>query len=510
MARPITIGIDLGTTYSGMAYVNEHGQAEIIPNREGERCTPSVVLFDGETPIVGSIAKRSAVASPLNVCQFVKRQMGEKDWRFLTEDDRSYTAEEISALILKRLVEDAAAAMDCEISSAVITVPAYFNDAQRKATQDAGKIAGLDVLRIMNEPTAAALAYGIDKTKEPQTVMVYDLGGGTFDVTIMNIAQHEIEVIATGGDKNLGGFDWDNKVMEFLNDQFQKSGGRDLLDDLALQQDLRDKAEIGKKTLSSRDCARVFLSAEGKNVTVELSRQEFEQLTADLLKRTETLMEMTLEDAKMDWGDIHKILMVGGSTRMKSVPALIEKIARKKPSAELHPDEIVAVGAGLLGAILQKESCQGGISSHDSLPSPMISDVNSHSLGVVALDSRTGKPYNSIILPKDTKIATRASNIYLTLVDDQTEIEVEVTEGEEEDLDYVRTVGKGTMRIPPYPKGAPVEVFFQYDNDGIIYVTVFDRTADKMLGELRVERQANRSGEEISQMRKQIESINLG
>lgn len=510
MARPIAIGIDLGTTYSGMAYVNEHGQAEIIPNREGERITPSVVLFDGETPIVGSIAKRSAVASPLNVCQFVKRQIGEKDWRFLTEDDRSYTAEEISAFILKRLMEDASAVMDCEISSAVITVPAYFNDAQRKATQDAGKIAGLDVLRIINEPTAAALAYGMNKAEEPQTIMVYDLGGGTFDVTIMHIAQDEIDVIATGGDKNLGGFDWDNKVMEFLNGQFQKAGGRDLFDDLALLQDLRDKAEIGKKTLSLRDHTKLFMSADGKNVTVELSRQEFEQMTADLLKRTETLMEMTLEDAKMNWGDIHKILMVGGATRMKSVPVLIEKISGKKPSAELHPDEVVSVGAGLLAAILQNESRPSGISSHDGLPILMISDVNSHSLGVVALDSRTGKPYNSIILPKDTKVSTIASNIYMTLVDGQTEIEVEVTEGEEEDLDYVHIVGKGSMRIPAYPKGAPVEVFFQYDNDGIIYVTVFDRTADKMLGELVVEREANRSDEEIQRMRKQIGTIDVG
>jgi len=508
MAGKHTVGIDLGTTYSAIAYINQHGKPEIIANREGERITPSVVLFDGDTPIVGSIAKRSAVASPLNVCQFVKRQMGEKDWRFLAENDKEYTPEEISALILRRLKEDAETALNCEISDAVITVPAYFNDAQRKSTQDAGRIAGLNVLRIVNEPTAAALAYGLDQSAE-QTIMVYDLGGGTFDVTIMRIAQGEIEVIATGGDKNLGGFDWDNKIMAFLNEEFQKEGGVDLFEDLALQQDLRDKAEIAKKTLSSRDNTKVFVSASGKNVSVGISREDFERIAGDLLNRTETLMEMTLEDAQLEWSDIDKVLLVGGSTRMKGVPALIERVSGKKPSAELHPDEVVAVGAALLGGILQKESGQGGVSHLDGLPAVRISDVNSHSLGVVAVDGRTGKLYNSVILPKDTKIPTRASNVYGTVVDNQTELEVEVTEGEEEDLDYVRVIGKGSMRIPPYPKGAPVEVFFQYDDNGIIHVTVFDKTANKQLGELHIERQSNRTDSEVEQMKRQIATVEV-
>lgn len=502
------VGIDLGTTYSAIAHINQHGKPEIISNREGERITPSVVLFDGDTPIVGTIAKRSAVGSPLNVCQFVKRQMGERDWRFLAENDKEYTPEEISALIIRRLKEDAETALDSEIRDAVITVPAYFNDAQRKATQDAGKIAGLNVLRVVNEPTAAALAYGLDKAEE-QTIMVYDLGGGTFDVTIMRIQSGEIEVIATGGDKNLGGFDWDNKIMEFLNEAFQKEGGADLYEELALQQDLRDKAEIAKKTLSSRDNTKVFLSAGGKNISISLSREEFEQISSDLLSRTETLMEMTLEDADMSWSEIDKILLVGGSTRMKGIPELIEKVAGKKPSVELHADEVVAVGAALLGGILQKQEGKGNLAHLDGLPNMSISDVNSHSLGVVAIDSRSGSLYNSVILPKDTKIPTRVSNVYGTIIDNQTEIEVEVTEGEEEDLEYVRVIGKGSMKIPPYPKGAPVEVFFQYDDDGIIHVTVFDQKANNMLGELHLERKSNRSMSEVEQMQRQIAAVDI-
>jgi len=502
------VGIDLGTTYSSIAYINQHGKPEIIANREGERITPSVVLFDDDMPIVGTIAKRSAVASPLDICQFVKRQMGEKNWRFITENDREYTPEEVSALILRRLKEDAQTALDSEIQNAVITVPAYFNDAQRKATQDAGQIAGLNVIRIVNEPTAAALAFGVDQSDE-QTIMVYDLGGGTFDVTIMRVAQEEIEVIATGGDKNLGGFDWDNRVMIFLNEQFQKEGGMDLFEDLALEQDLRDKAEIAKKILSSRDTTKVFLSAGGKNISVNISRQDFERITADLLDRTNTLMEMTLEDARMDWSQIDKILLVGGSTRMKGVPELIERVSGKKPSAELHPDEVVATGAALLGGILQKSAGRGDISHLDGLRVVRISDVNSHSLGVVAVDSRTGSLYNSIILSKDTKIPTRASKLYGTVLDNQTEIEVEVTEGEEEDLEYVRVIGKGTMRIPPYPKGAPVEVFFQYDDDGMIHVTVLDKTANKQLGELHIERRSNRTASELDQMKRQIASVEV-
>jgi len=254
------VGIDLGTTFSAIAIVNDHGKPEIISNRDGEEITPSVVMFEGNSPIVGSIAKRCAVGNPLSVAQFVKRQMGVPTWSFRTSDGSKYSAEEISALILKKLKEDAEVLLGESVTDAVITVPAYFDDAQRKATQDAGRIAGLNVLRIINEPTAAALAYGLNKANTQQTILIYDLGGGTFDVTIMKIGEGRIDVLATGGDKNLGGFNWDNEVMTYLNEEFKKSGGPDLTEDSTLEQDLRDKAEIAKKTLSTRERTSVFLS----------------------------------------------------------------------------------------------------------------------------------------------------------------------------------------------------------------------------------------------------------
>lgn len=502
------VGIDLGTTFSAIACINQYGKAEILPNREGERITPSVVLFDGDMPIVGTIAKRSAAASPLNVCQFVKRQMGEKDWRFSTNDDEDYTAEEISALILRRMKDDAQTALNSEVVDAVITVPAYFNDAQRKATQDAGRIAGLNVLRIVNEPTAAALAYGLN-TSEEQTILVYDLGGGTFDVTIMRVSMEEIDVLATGGDKNLGGFDWDNRVMNFLNEEFQKADGADLLDDPALTQDLRDKSEIAKKTLSSRDSTKVFLSAEGKNASISITRDDFERITGDLLDRTESLMEMTLEDARLEWVDINKVLLVGGSTRMKAVCAMVERVSGKKPSVELHPDEVVAAGAALLGGILQKGAGCGDAKHLAELPSVRVSDVNSHSLGVIAVDGHTGKPYSSIVLPKDTKVCTRMSETYQTLSDNQTELKIEVTQGEEQDLEYTTIIGGGTIRIPAYPRGAPVAVSFEYNDDGLIRVTVLDMTANKQLGELQIEREANRTQAEVARMQRRISSVEI-
>jgi len=493
-----TVGIDLGTTYSSICYIDKYGKPEIIVNREGERIMPSVVLFDGKTPIVGTIAKNSAAMCPLNVCQYVKRHMGDKDWRFIT-DEYEYTAEEISALILKRLKEDAQVALGTEIRDAIITVPAYFNDAQRKATQDAGEIAGLNVVRIINEPTAAAIAYGIDQSNE-QIIMVYDLGGGTFDVTIMKVSGGNIDVIATGGDKNLGGFNWDNRIMDYLEDKLKGVFNDDFLNDIVFNYDLREKAEIAKKTLSSRDSAKVFLSYKGVSKSIDISINEFEEITKDLLDRTELMMEMTLEDANLSWSDIDKILLVGGSTRMRAVQTIVEKISGKKPSMELHPDEAVSLGAALLGNIIE---------DGNELSRIKISDVNSHSLGIVCLDMERRERYNSIILPRNTKVLTKMSNVYSTTSDNQTELEIEVTEGEEEDLDYVFTVGKVLVKIDPYPKGAPVEVTYEYDNNGVIHISVYDLTAKKNLGEHYIQRQANLTDTVKRNMKKTMDEIEV-
>jgi len=298
-------------------------------------------------------------------------------------------------------------------------------------------------------------------------------------------------------------------VMQFLNERFQAAGGPDLLADVATEQELREKSEMAKKTLSSRDSAKVFLSAGGKTATVELTITDFNRITKDLFDRTESLMTMTLDDAKLEWSAIGKTLLVGGSTRMRAVPELVQRITGKPSSPELHPDEVVAVGAALMGAILQRETGKLGRGALPGLPNVKIIDVNSHSLGVVAVDAYTGLPYNSVILNKDTKIGTKTSEVYATMADGQTEIEVQVTEGEERDLDYVRVVGAGKIAIPPYPKESPVEVFFQYDANGIIHVTVIDRKSGKSLGELHLKREANRTDSEIKTMKQELGKIEV-
>lgn len=509
------VGIDLGTTFSAIAVVNDEGKPEIIPNREGERITPSVVLFDGDTPIVGTIARQSAAAKPLNVVQFIKRQMGNPSWKFRTEHGESFTPEEISAIILKRLKGDAEAALGEPIRDAVITVPAYFDDARRKATHDAGRIAGFNVLRIINEPTAAALAYAFDslrKTTPPaagttlarspfeQTVLVYDLGGGTFDVTIMRLGKGGIDVVATGGDRNLGGFDWDNEVMKFLNSEFRKQGGMDLSDDPELEQQLRDKAEFAKRTLSVADKARVVLAAGGKTMSLVLSLADFEAMTAPLLKRTTSIMGFVLEDAGLQWSAIDKILLTGGSTRMKAVPAMIERITGKRASCELHPDEIVAIGAALQGTLLKPAESQPA-----SFPIVRVKDITSHSMGVVALDE-SEEECNSIVLKKGTPYGCRVSEKFYTVVDNQMALHVRVTEGEDTDLRYggVTVVGEATMSIPPYPRESPIEVYFEYNHDGMVYVRVFDLIGKAWLGEVYIDRTSNLTEQDVQDKRMRL------
>ncbi len=524
------IGIDLGTTYSAVAYLNKYGQVEIIPNREGERTTPSVVMFDEEMPIVGSVAKRSAVANPDNIVQFIKRQMGDPTWEFITDEDEIYKPEEISAIILKRLKEDSEEFLGEEVKDVVITVPAYFNDAQRKATQDAGEIAGLNVLRIINEPTAAALAYGLDKGDKEQTVLVYDLGGGTFDVTIIKITKDSIDVIATDGDKNLGGFDWDNEVMKFLNDEFKKQGGADLFNDTTLLQDLRDKAETAKKTLSTKSKTKIFLFAGGKNISINLTLEKFQEITEHLLERTADLMEAVLEDAQLKWKDIDKTLLVGGSSKMKAVANLVEKVTGKKPSREVHPDEVVAIGAALQGVVSQVK--KGNIdlveledNSDATMPKTVlkklskveINDVNSHSMGVLCLDSKLfsmgiEKEINSIVLKKNTPIPCKESNTYYTIQDNQRQLSVRITEGEDEDPQYVTVIGKTILDLTPRPKDSPLEHSFEYDENGIVHVKVYDTAVipKKFLGDLKIKRESNMDEEEIKKSNKKITDLVVG
>lgn len=504
------IGIDLGTTFSAVAIINKAGVPEIIPNREGERITPSVVLFDGDSPIVGSIAKTAATASPLNVVQFVKRQMGNKGWRFKTDSGASITPEEISALILKRLKEDAEIALGESIFDAVITVPAYFNDAQRQATKDAGRIAGLNVIRMVNEPTAAALSYGLKQDGPVQTVLVYDLGGGTFDVTILRIGSGEISVVATGGDKNLGGFDWDNALMTHINDQCKGAGGPDLLDNPEQESTLRAKCEIAKKTLSSRDKASVLLNIGGKSGTAQITREQFEAITKPLFKRTISIMEFVLEEAKLTWNDIDKILLVGGSTRMPGVSRWISETTGITPSAELHPDEVVALGAAIQAALCRRD-CGGEVqSTNNLLPVLRVADVNSHGLGVVALNEDELE-FNSVIIPKNTRIPCQVSDTFRTVVDNQQQIRVRVTQGDDENIDYVVVIGEAPIPIPPYAKGAPVEIIFDHDLSGQILVSVKDLTTHRMLEKFSVVlgRDNNMPPEVVEQKRLALTNITV-
>ncbi len=504
------IGIDLGTTFSAVAFVNEKGIPEIIPNREGERITPSVVLFDGDAPIVGTIAKAAITSSPLNVVQFIKRQMGNKEWRFRTESGSTFSPEEISALILKRLKEDAEVTLGEQVSDAVVTVPAYFNDAQRQATRDAARMAGLNVIRIINEPTAAALAYGLNQEGRSQTVLIYDLGGGTFDVTILRIGDGQVRVVATGGDKNLGGFDWDNALMVHLNKSFQDAGGPDLLDDPTHEAELRLKCELAKRTLSTRNKASVLFAVRGKSVTAQITRAEFEEITKPLFQRTITIMELVLEDAGLGWKELDKILLVGGSTRMQGVPRLISKVSGKAPSSELHPDEVVALGAAVQGALCRREVGALALSPGVQLPIVSAHDVNSHSMGVIALNEAESA-FNSIILRRNTQIPCRASDVFHTVTDNQLQVRIRVTQGEDECVDYVDVVGEATISLPAYPKGAPIEVTFEYDLDGQIRVSVKDLTTNRMLDEAFTVfvRSANLAPEIVEQKRIELTKITV-
>ena len=344
------IGIDLGTTYSAVAIMQD-GNPTILPNIEGQNITPSVVLFPstdaGEEPLVGEMAKHSASTAPLDVVQFVKRQMGDPNWRFESANGHSYSAEEISAVILKKLKNDAEVALGHEVTDVVITVPAYFDDARRTATRQAGQIAGMNVLRVLNEPTAAALSYGLSQNKNG-TVLVYDLGGGTFDVTIMEVNNGDFDVLATDGNRNLGGFDFDNRIAEYVFEQIKEQGiDRDVRTDDLLVAEIREKAEIAKKSLTTVAQTSIMLTVDGKHIRIKMTRDEFENRTKDLLNTTKELVEDAMENAGKSWSDIDHLLLIGGSTRMPMVKKMMTELSGKNPELNVNPDEAVALGAAI-------------------------------------------------------------------------------------------------------------------------------------------------------------------
>ena len=480
------LGIDLGTTNSAMA-VMEGSEPEILVNAEGDRTTPSVEGFrkDGER-VVGKAAKNQAVTNPENTVSSVKRFIGRsydetpeerktvsyklqkgKDGRAVVDiDGKDYTPEEISAMVLQKLKNDAEKQLGQPVTQAVITVPAYFNDAQRQATKDAGKIAGLEVLRIINEPTAAALAYGLDKTNKDEKILVFDLGGGTFDVSILELGDGVFEVAATAGDNHLGGDDWDQRVIDWMADKFKAENGIDLRQDKMALQRLKEAAEKAKMELSSTTQANInlpFITADAsgpKHLDYTLTRAEFERITKDLLDRIKKPVEQALKDAGLKTGDIDEVILVGGSTRMPAVQDLVKKLTGKEPNMSVNPDEVVAMGAAV----------QGGVLAGD-VEGILLLDVTPLSLGVETMGGVMTK-----MIERNTTIPTRKTEIYSTASDNQTSVEVHVLQGERQMAGDNKTLGKFQLTgIPAARRGVPqIEVTFDIDANGIVNVSAKD------------------------------------
>jgi molecular chaperone DnaK len=482
------VGIDLGTTYSAIARVNEAGLPEIIPNSEGDKITPSVVLFEGNTAIIGSIAKEALATDPESVVQLVKRQMG-STWTFMHQGIE-LRPEQISALILKKLVKDAADVIG-PIDQAVITVPAYFNDAMRNATKMAGEMAGLDVLALINEPTAAAIAFSLEKRIEDALVVICDLGGGTFDVTIMTVAGGELKVRATGGDNFLGGANFDKKLYDYFVSCFQRQFGIDLDDpyqvDLAelarIAQEWLRKAERLKRDLTLRDHASAGLSAMGRTLRVEVTAEQYRDMSQVLLSEIEERIRATLSDAGIRPEDPDIVLLVGGATRMPMVRSLVTRVFRKAPNTSVNPDEAVALGASLFGAnraLNRGNDIDMPDNRRSYLTKLSVADVASHSLGVQAYDRPPhlgGKLYNAIILKRNVSLPFDGSDVFFTSKPGQTVITIDVLEGEDPDIDLCVNIGRLMISDLPLgrPAGLPVVVTMRYNENGILEVEATDQ-----------------------------------